>query len=187
LLFGLASCAVTDFDKSADFKNYQTYAWGKSKADVSNPIYNSDLINDKIRTAVENEFAKRGIRKNEQDPDFIVNYHTYTREKQKASGGYPFGYPYYPFRFYPFVYGWGFPYYRMMPPAVSEYTEGTLIIDIVDRKSQDLVWRGTVSGDVENISGLKKQIEKGIKAIMKKYPVTPDAPLITAKDTETIS
>jgi hypothetical protein len=184
----MAGCAVTDMDQSANFSQYQTYAWGESKVDVSNPIYDSDLINKKIRATVENEFAKRGIRKNDADPDFVVSYHTYTEEKERVSGGYPYyGSPFYPFGFYPFAFRWGYLYPWTSPQIKTEYTEGTLIIDIKDHQTEELVWRGSVSGSVDDVAGIRKQIEKGIKAIMKKYPVTPDEPLNIGIDAETIS
>jgi hypothetical protein len=187
-LLGLAGCAVTDLDKSADFTRYKTFAWGKSDVEVSNPVYDSDLINKRIYHAVEKEFAKRGIVKNDRNPDFIVRYHTYTEEKQQTQGGHPYRYGFHPFGgFYPFAFGWGFPYYLTTPQTTSEYTEGTLVLDIIDRRSDELIWRGSVSGNVEDTSNLKKQIEKGIKAIMKKYPVTPDNPLNIGNDTKVIS
>ena len=176
-LFGLSGCAVTDFDRSADFTRYKTFAWGKPEVDVENPVYDSDLINDKIRQAVEAEFAKRGIVKSHRNPDFIVRYHTYTEEKESRTGGHPYSYRYHPFGYYPFAYGYGYPYYWMSPPQVREFTEGTLILDIFDNRSDELVWRGAVRGNVEDVAGLRKQIGKGIKAIMKKYPVSPDQPL----------
>lgn len=178
-LIGLSGCAVTDFDRSADFTRYKTFAWGKPEVDVESPVYDSDLINDRIRQAVESEFSKRGIMKSHRNPDFIVRYHTYTEEKKSRTGGYPhpYSYRYYPFGFYPFAFGYGYPYYWMSPPQVREFTEGTLILDILDNRSNELVWRGAVSGNVDDVAGLKKQIEKGIKAIMKKYPVSPDQPL----------
>lgn len=186
-LMGLAGCAVTDLDKSADFTRYKTFAWGKSEIDVSNPVYDSDLINKRIYHAVEKEFAKRGIVKNERNPDFIVRYHTYTEEKRQTQGGYPYRYGFHPFGFYPFAFGWGFPYFLTTPQTTREYTEGTLVLDIIDRRSDELIWRGSVSGNVEDASNLKKQIEKGIKAIMKKYPVTPGDPLNIGNDTKVIS
>ena len=178
-LFGLSGCAVTDFDRSADFTRYKTFAWGKPEVDVENPVYDSDLINDRIRQAVEAEFAKRGIVESNGNPDFIVRYHTFTEEKKSRSGGHPYAYSYryLPFGFYPFAFGYGYPYYWMSPPHFQEFTEGTLILDILDNRSDELVWRGAVSGNVDDVAGLKKQIEKGIKAIMKKYPVSPDQPL----------
>jgi hypothetical protein len=66
------------------------------------------------------------------------------------------------------------------------FTEGTLIIDITDSKTKELVWRGTVSGNVDNVGDLEKQIRKGIKAILKKYPVTPQQPL-PVEDKDAIS
>ena len=187
ILFGLSGCAVTDFDKSADFTRYKTFAWGESEVEVKNPVYDSDLINDRIRNTVEGEFAKRGIVKSSRNPDFVVRYHTFTEDKQRAAGGYPYSYRYYPFAFYPFAFGYGYPHYWMTPPQVREYTEGTLILDIIDNRSDELVWRGSVSGNVDDVSSLKKQIEKGIKAIMKKYPVSPDEPLNIGQDSDVIS
>lgn len=187
LILGVSGCAVTDFDKSADFTHYKTFSWGESEIKVKNPVYDSDLINKRIRQTVEAEFAKRGIVKNDNDPDFLVHYHTYTEEKERSYGGYPYRYPFYPFGYYPFAFRWGYPYHWMSPQHNAQYTEGTLILDIVDTKSDELVWRGSVSGDVENTSGLKKQIEKGIRAIMKKYPVTPQAPLNLGNDSDVIS
>ena len=186
-ILALSGCAVTDFDKSTDFTHYKSFSWGESEIKVENPVYDSDLIHKRIRKTVEEEFAKRGIVRNEQDPDFLVHYHTYTEEKERSYGGYPYRYPFYPFGYYPFAFHWGYPYHWMGPRQNSQYTEGTLILDIVDNGSGELVWRGSVSGDVENTAALKKQIEKGIKAIMKKYPVTPETPLNIGNDSDVIS
>jgi hypothetical protein len=188
LLLGFTGCAVTDIDRSADFHRYKTFAWGKANVDVKNPAYKSDLINRRIKTTVEKEFAKRGIALNQADPDFTVSYHTYTEKKeQQRSGGSYYGYPYFP-RFYPFG-GWGFPYaYGWGGPAQTyTYTEGTLIIDVTDTRTKELVWRGTVSGNVNNVSSLQRQIEKGVRAIMKKYPVTPQETAPGKNDVEVIS
>jgi hypothetical protein len=67
-------------------------------------------------------------------------------------------------------------------PQHYTYTEGTLIIDILDTKTNEVVWRGTVAGKVDDVANLQKQIDKGIRAILKKYPVTPDtAPVLMDK------
>ncbi len=173
----LTGCAVTDVDRTVDFATYKTFAWGEADINVKNPVYESGLINKNIRRTVETEFAKRGIVQDERNPDFIVSYHTYTENKQQYSRGPYYPYPYYPFRFYPFFY-WGWPHVYG-PPYAEEYTEGTLIIDITDAKSDDLLWRGTVSGRVEDVRNLQKQIAKGVRAILKKYPLTPgSSPLL---------
>jgi hypothetical protein len=189
LLMVAGSCAVTDVDRSANFKSYRTFAWGESEVKVENPVYDSDLITKRIRNTVEKEFSKRGIRMDKKDPDFLVSYRTFTQQKQEVSGGsyYGYGYPFFPMRFYPYGFGWGFPYGAWgNPPRERYYTEGTLIIDITDKKTDELVWRGTVKGNVDDIADLQKQIAKGVKAIMKKYPVTPDEPLPLISDEKVI-
>jgi hypothetical protein len=177
LLFGMAGCAVTDVDRKVDFSRYRTFAWGESDIKIQNPVYNSGLINKNIKTTVENEFAKRGITLDRKHPDLVVSYHTYTENKQHvsaANNAYPFygGYGFYP-RFYGYGFGWGMPYYGGYSSMNYPYTEGTLIIDIADSRTDEVIWRGTVSGNVDNIKKLERQIEKGIKAIMKKYPAVP--------------
>src|ERR1044072_2081343 len=137
LLLGIGGCAVTDVDRTADFSHYKTFAWGKADIQVEHPAYRSDLINKNIKTTVEKEFAKRGILLNSKNPDFLVSYHTYTEKKERQTGGGYYGYPFYPFRYYPFGWGWGMPYSWGGIPQVYTYTEGTLIIDITDRKTDE--------------------------------------------------
>jgi hypothetical protein len=136
------------------------------------------LINRNIHQTIENELNARGIVMDKQNPDVVISYHTYTEKRQQQYGGaYGYGYaPYFmPFGFY--RYGWGIPYMPYGngygPGGMKTYTQGTLIIDIADAKTNELVWRGTVSGNVDNLKVLEKQIYKGVKAILKKYPVTP--------------
>ncbi len=175
-LFLMTGCAVTDVDKTVDFKSYNTYQWGPSEVKVTNPIYNSDLIGKNIRNTVNQELAKRGMREDSVNGDFIISYQTYTEKKEQTMANHyqPFGfYPYgfFSYRFFPFAYG--FPYGWNSRPVTTTVTEGTLIIDITDRKTNDLVWRGSVKGNVDSVSSLQNQIRKGIKAILKKYPVKP--------------
>jgi hypothetical protein len=178
----LTSCAVTDVDRSANLGALRSFSWGKSDVKVENPVYKGDLIDKNIKSTIEQEFAKRGIVKKNSNPDFLVSYHTYTEKKEQTSGSY-YGHPFYgPYGFSPFMYRWAwrFPYSHRMPQTYT-YTEGTLIIDIVDTKTDEVVWRGSVAGRVD-AAKLQKQIDKGVKAIMKKYPVTPESsPLLPSK------
>jgi hypothetical protein len=177
VMFGIASCAVTDIDRTADFNRLQSFGWGKAEIKAENPVYESDLIHKNIKTTIEQEFAKKGILYNQKNPDFLVSYHTYTEKKEQTSGRSYYGYPFfYPFRFSPFMYdwAWGVPY-RYGSSQTYSYTKGTLIIDIIDTKADEVVWRGTVSGNVDNVANLQKQISKGVHAILKKYPVQPES------------
>ena len=189
LVFGLAACAVTDFDRDIDFGHYRTFAWGPSEIKVDNPEYRSGLIDKRIKATVKEEFAKRGIYFDAKHPDFLVGYKTYTEKRSESYSNAPYGGPFFmPYRFgYMYMpYGYGMMPYGYYNGRSYDYTRGTLIIDITDKASNDLIWRGTVKGNVEYTSSLSNQIRKGIKAILKKYPVQPGE-MLTPGPKRTIS
>jgi len=172
----LASCAVTDVSQEANFSQYKTFGWGKAEISVSNPAYKSGLISSKIRKSVKDEFEKHGINYDKSNPDLLVSYETFTAEKQRMSAGYGGMYPMMwggPWFYRPYMWG-GYPYmygpYGGYGPGGYQYTEGTLIIDVTDAKTNEHIWRGLVKGNVSDIKALQKSIAKGVKAIMKKYP-----------------
>jgi hypothetical protein len=175
----LGSCAVTDISQDVDFSQYKTFGWGKAEISVSSPAYKSGLISSKIRKGVKAEFERHGLVYNKKNPDLLVSYETFTKEKEQLSAG---GYGAYPFMmpgmyyrgFYPYMWGPYMPYGAYGPGRMSYYTEGTLIIDITDAKTKEHIWRGLVKGNVSDVKALQKSISKGVKAIMKKYPGAVD-------------
>ncbi|MBI1769598.1 MAG: DUF4136 domain-containing protein [Bacteroidetes bacterium] len=183
-----SSCAVTDFDHTANFAQYRSFVWGKSQIRTENPVYKSDLIDSNIKANIKNEFAKKGITYDAKKPDLLVNYEAYTEKKEQSYGGgfyyYPYYYPYYPIGYFP--YGWymmggPMPYWGQ-PQSYYSYTQGTLVLDIKDKKTGRLIWRGFVHGTVDNAKTLSKSISKGVKAIMKKYPAVPPPLMPIAKE-----
>jgi hypothetical protein len=170
---------TTDVDKTVDFSTYKTYAWLKEDIRVgNNPIYNSQLINRNIRENVEMELAGRDMRlvADTAKPDLLVSFHTYTEKKHTGylggpayfTGGFHRGWGYYPYGYGNWPYAWnsGFRSYT--------YTEGTLIIDLVDARTKQLVWRGSAEGVVDNPNGLEREIARGVHKIMKQYPAPVD-------------
>jgi hypothetical protein len=171
LLFTAASCAVTDVDKTTDFSKYKTFTWGKSISDADEPAYDNPLILKNIKETIEAEFAKKGIYESASHADFIINYKTHTAEKREVrSSPYAMSGPFF-FPMYRYYYWGGYaPYTWNYGTRETTFKEGTLIIDIVDARTQELVWRGTVKGNVDNLNVLERQVEKGVRAILKKYP-----------------
>jgi len=174
----LGSCAVTDLDKTVDFNSYRTFGFSTAEVNVNNPAYKSGLISSKIRKNIQSEFEKHGLVYTKDNPDLLVSYETFTADKQQTSafGGYMYPGMMFYRGYYPFM--WGYPYgpYGMYGPGGPSYhyTEGTLIIDVTDANTNEQIWRGLVKGNVSNINGLSKAIDKGVKAIIKKYPIKTD-------------
>ena len=57
--------------------------------------------------------------------------------------------------------------------STYQYEEGTLILDFVDAKSKELIWRGSANAKVQNVNTPEKSeklINAAVKEILKKYP-----------------
>jgi hypothetical protein len=136
-----------------------TYAWADPDIRTgSNPNYQGDIIDQYIHRSVDQEMASRGYVLNNDHPDILLKYHTYAERRLNSWGGYYYGYPY--------AWGsyWGYPSY-------SSYTEGYLILDVVDKQTNKTIWRGTAEGNISNQKKLSKRIDKGVHSIFKKFPV----------------
>ena len=75
--------------------------------------------------------------------------------------------------YYPGYYGLGYgsSFYGAGGLDVYEYKEGTIVLDFVDFKSKELIWRGLYSGEIDR-SGIisEKKINKAVKEILKQFP-----------------
>ena len=185
LLF-LSSCSsvsvLSDYDRQTDFKAYKSYAFYKTGIDKAQI---SDLDKKRILRAVETEMASLGFVKSEK-PDLLVSIFTNERvEVDVYNGGWGYGYG----------WGWGYPgYYGYYNPYfwgpgfwgpgyygnnVSTRTEGTLYIDLIDRKKKELVCQGRGVGNLNNIKKIEKKeqrIREFVSQILQQYP--PEAPAV---------
>ncbi|RIV22354.1 DUF4136 domain-containing protein [Fibrisoma montanum] len=180
-LFGhIANAQIsTDYDQSVDFSKYRTYTFAKPEVNVgNNPVYKNPLLMQRIEGNLVREFNERGLTQQKTNPDLLVKIHTYTENKTRnvyngsAYGPlFRYGWGFAPYRFYwPFFGGyyggWNQPAYRQ-----ENFTQGTLLVDMVDARTNQLLWRGTAQGVVDNPKRLERQIARGVRKIMKDYPV----------------
>lgn len=144
----LAGCAATgpsirtDYDRSADFSAYRTYAYvqplGTDRAGYST------LTTQHFKGAIDAQLAARGYRRVESDPDLLVNVNANATEKVdvRAAPTATIGVGYYHYRYG--LYS-GFPLYRNDVETVR-YRVGTANVDVVDAKRKQLVWEGIAEG-----------------------------------------
>jgi hypothetical protein len=56
----------------------------------------------------------------------------------------------------------------------SDYLQGTLIMDVFDNESKELIWQGVATGTVkEKPEKREKSIPKTVGKLMKKFPIEP--------------
>jgi len=133
LLAGCSSVSTTvDYDRNVDFGRYRTYSWREGHQ--ANPI--SDR---RIKDAVDRVLASRGLTRVEGDGDLTVVYHGRTSRQVVVESWGP-------------SWGYGWRWRRIGGPGyttVREIPVGTLIVDLVDSREKELVWRGTASRAIE--------------------------------------
>jgi len=161
----LAQKTSYDFDKTANFTGFKTYAL-KDGTKVGQP-----LIDDRIVAAIEKELAAKGFTKSAASPDVFVVYHM-AFDKQKDistfSSGYAGGYGGYGWR-----YGGGWAGGGTSTTTVRDIVIGTLVIDLADGKKNELVWRGMGVKEVDtqaNPEKRDKSINSAVNKIFKNYP-----------------
>lgn len=162
----LAACSAvtvdTDADPAAELGRYRTYAWA-SPDPASRPLSPSSLA--ALHSTFDSEMAAKGIQKTPK-PSFVVTYRVSAREKTDVLmipnwnwyGGYGGGY-----------YGHWRGYHA--PQAmVSQYTEGTLVVDFVDTATSRMIWRGVAKGIVGSAKENQKSITEAVRKMLKDFP-----------------
>ncbi len=66
-------------------------------------------------------------------------------------------------------YGYGYwPGWNMT--TVSTYLEGTIIVDIIDREQNQLVWRGVITSALSKKSSSDEKIDQAMTRVLSDFP-----------------
>lgn len=169
-----ASCSTlqihSDHDPNANFSRYRTYGWATEPGAAIAPDISgvpSELIDQRIRGAVDSQLAAKGLRRASggESPDLLVTYHLKQRQKAEAAGGAGLGFGY---GFGPWFGSAGYPSY-----SYQQYTEGTLVLDLVDARSKRLAWRGIATDKTEGPEKSDEKISQAIAETLERYPPGP--------------
>lgn len=185
LLFtGLAACTpAVNVEQRAnvDFNRYRTFDFATMEVKTNgdqNPLLRSPIAQDRIRQSIASELAKRGLRRVQRSPDFLVATHTFVEQAERTvyttqpAAGY--AYPYavsYGGGYLPVNYGYFYSPAYYQTPHTEQYHEGTLVIDFIDTRSNNLVWRGSIADPVDDPARLGSEFSKSAKEILDKFPV----------------
>ncbi|OAB79689.1 DUF4136 domain-containing protein [Cochleicola gelatinilyticus] len=162
VLFVFASCTsvrvASDYDKKANFNSYGSFAFYKPGIDKAKI---SDLDKKRILRAIESAMTSKGMIKSES-PDLLVSIFTKERERVDVYNN-------------NFGYGWGWNpwFYGNYGNSVSRSTEGSLYIDLIDTKTNELVWQGIGTASLHTGSDIDKKderIREIVNEVLAEYP-----------------
>jgi len=154
-----------DTSRAADFSQVRTFSI-RQTAPVDpmaskTTAYDSPIVRQNTDAAVASQLTARGLRRDDVHPDVYVTTHRTFQTEYYGYGwpgwGYGWGY-----------YGYGYGSYYLEPIVV-----GTLVVDIINAETGELMWRGLSERDVHPTSSPEhrlKRINKEVYKIFKKYP-----------------
>jgi hypothetical protein len=168
-----AGCAgqqvTTDYSPATSFSQFKTFAL------VSSPdtAAAQQLLDQRVRNAVQAQLTTKGLTPaDRQNADLYVGYgmvdkthrQVYTYNDGWGWGG-----------------GWGWRYYRWgvawpmtVQRQVETYTDGTVVVNLIDAKTKQVVWEGEVP-DVVNLPvddpiRATKEVDAAVTKLFTKYP-----------------
>jgi hypothetical protein len=161
-LLGISCSSVTrvyyDHDRDFDLRQYHSYQWAP-QANIeahNNPLFYNELNDKRIKRTVDAQFNAKGFLLVSQSPEIILHYHIIVDDKVTTVME-PYG-----------LYG---PYWSRPGSQIYGYQEGTLILDVMDAKTNSLAWRGWAVSVVDDDGQIREQtLANAIVKILEQFP-----------------
>lgn len=160
----LAGCAPlkvkTSIDPKADFNTYTSWCWmNDCNPTFEGPayIFPKQAVEDLVN-AIAAEMQEKGYKQLDDESDLLVDFHLVYREDSAIAA---------------IVHEEALPMWEQYDSKSPyyHYLEGTLIIDIADRKKGQIVWRSTTKSYLPKYPERDyNEVRTGIKKALKKLP-----------------
>jgi len=167
VLFATASFGEqvkTDYDRSADFSQYKTYSWEKVQTQ-------DQLWVGRIKDAVNAALAAKGWTQVPSGGQVAIVAMETTKNQQTLNTFYD-----------GFGGGWGWRRFGGggmggfgdATTTTENYKVGTLVVDLFDAHSKNLIWRGSASDTLSDKSEKNiKNFDKGVEKMFDHFPPGP--------------
>jgi len=148
----------TDYDRNANFTQYKTYSWEQVK--TKDPL---DV--DRIKSAVNSALSAKGWTQVDSGGDVSIVAMEITQTQQTLNTFYN-----------GFGGGWGWRRFGgggfgEATTTTDTYKVGTVVVDLFDTKSKQLIWRGSSSDTLSNNSDKNiKNLDKGVEKMFQHFP-----------------
>lgn len=163
-LLGCSTISVNqDYDPAYDFSKLKTFGFIPITEEAGIDQLNATRLGDAIKA----NLTAKGYTLSENADFGIALFFTKDTKTNIQSTGYGYG------------YGYGYRGYGGMGGStyVTQYEEGTLVIDFVDMAKQELVWRGVGTGALSESPSVEERtanINNAVTQILGQFPPTKE-------------
>jgi hypothetical protein len=163
LILALLVCAATPAQQvstnampGTDFSKFHTYKW----VSIPGAAHPNQIVDAQIKQAIDTQLATKGLTKTDSDTaDLYIDYQvSVTQDKQWNAYGMGGGWR----------FGGG-----MATATSSTISTGTLVLDMYDVSSKQLVWSGRATKTINpgnNQEKIQKNLNNAMKNLLKNFP-----------------
>jgi hypothetical protein len=147
---------TTNSMPGADFSKYHTYKW----VAIEGAVQPNQIVDAQIKQSVDSQLAAKGLTRTDgEKADLLIGYQvSIDQEKQWNAYGMGGG----------LRWGGG-----MATAQQSTISTGTLVLDMYDPATKQLVWTGRVSKTLDpsaNQGKKQKNLDKSMEKLLKNFP-----------------
>jgi hypothetical protein len=151
----LAQDVTTNSMPGTDFTKYHTYKW----VAIQGATYPNQIVDAQIKNSIDSQLAAKGLTKTDGDKaDLYIGYQA-SVDKEKQWNAYGTG-----------GLRWGG---GMANASSSTISVGTLVLDMYDPSTKQLVWTGRATKTIDpnaNQEKRQKNLDKAMQKLLKNYP-----------------
>lgn len=147
---------------SLDVAQYRTYDWGPPDAlPAGDPrLDKNPFFQDHMQGAVERQLAAKGFQRSTSGtPDLLVHYHASITQRINVNR---------------IDREYGYCYDEACRARVIDFEAGTIVLDIVDTRTNRLIWRGWAQqaiGDMlDNPDKMARRIDEAVRRMLERFP-----------------
>jgi len=145
----------TNYMPGTDFTKYHTYKW----VSIEGGAHPNQIVDAEIKQAVDSQLAAKGLTKTDSDKaDLYVAYQVAVDQEKQWNG---------------YGMGGGLRWGGMATATSSTISIGSLVLDLYDPGTKQLVWTGTATKTIDpsgNQEKNQKNLDKGMQKLLKNYP-----------------
>ena len=165
----IGGCATTmtvssNIQRGLDIAQYRTYDWGPADAlPTGDPRLDANpFFQDHMQGAVEKELAVKGFEPRAAGmADLLIHYHANITRRFDVDR---------------LDRSYGYCSSGDCRAGLMEYEAGTIVLDIVDTRTNRVIWRGwaqdTLDGVLDNPDRLKETINEAVTRMLRQFPAS---------------
>src|ERR1700682_4929289 len=167
-----------------DFKNYKTYAWLATKDTSFTKLANKKTVESALSVAVMQQLSQRGMVLDTLNPDCLFTYSLVLHKTYQVgeepppvyapqSNAGPLPGQYNMYYYVPASTAYYNPALYEGSMKVTTFRDGSLVIDMIDRKNNKIIWRSSAQGKVneKDRQGVRPTIDQVVPSMFKDFPI----------------